>query len=58
MMLDAVIVGLGPHPLTKGQAAGIHATAHIKRSDFGMTTYIPLVGDDVTITLDAEYAAQ
>ena len=58
VVLDAVIVGLGPHPLTKGQAAGIHATAHIKRSDFGMTTYIPLVGDDVTITLDAEYAAQ
>jgi len=58
VVLDATIVGLGPNPLTKAQSAGIHATTTVKRSDFGMTTYVPLIGDDVTITLDAEYTAQ
>ena len=58
VVLDAVIVGLGPNPLTKAQAAGIHAVTTIKRSDFGITTYVPLIGDEVTITLDAEYTQQ
>ncbi len=58
VVLDATIVGLGANPLTKAQSAGIHATTTVKRSDFGMTTYVPLIGDEVTITLDAEYTAQ
>ena len=33
---------------------GLSATAEIKRSDFGMTDYLPLVGDKVNITIEVE----
>jgi polyisoprenoid-binding protein YceI len=28
----------------------------IKRSDFGMKAFLPFVGDDVTIDIDAEFS--
>lgn len=34
--------------------AGFSATATLKRSDFGMTKYLPDVGDAVTIRIEAE----
>jgi len=42
----------------KGQAAGFDATTVIKRSDFGVTKYVPYVSDEipVRITLDAKQA--
>ena len=40
--------------LTRDYRAGFSATAKIKRSDFGMTTYLPLIGDDVDITIEVE----
>jgi len=42
----------------KAQAAGFHATTVIKRSDFGVTQYLPYVSDEipVRITLDAKQA--
>jgi polyisoprenoid-binding protein YceI len=55
VVLDATIVGIGANPMSKAQEAGIHATTTVKRSDFGMTGYLPAIGDEVTITLDAEY---
>ena len=36
---------------------GANATATIKRSDFNMTKYVPMVGDDVTLTIALEAAA-
>lgn len=56
VVLDATINAIGENPLTKKPAAGVHATTVIKRSDFGVTAYLPAIGDDVTITIDAEYA--
>lgn len=56
VVMDATIVALGPHPMTKKQAAGVHATTVIKRSDFGVAGFLPAVGDEVTITIDAEYS--
>lgn len=38
----------------KMYVAGFSATAKLKRSDFGMTKYVPMVGDDVTITLEVQ----
>jgi polyisoprenoid-binding protein YceI len=58
VVLDATLVNLGEHPLTKHQAAGMHATVAIKRSDFGVKGFLPAVGDDVNIVIDAEFQAK
>ncbi|MEI9889965.1 MAG: YceI family protein [Caulobacteraceae bacterium] len=45
----------GVNPLTKRFTVGFDATTEIKRSDFGVKTYVPLVGDDVQITISAPF---
>ena len=55
---NVTFVGTGhePLPLPLGRrAAGFEATATIKRSDFGSTFLNDLVGDDVTLTIEAEF---
>lgn len=47
-----------PHPMLKKEACGATATAKVKRSDFNMGMYAPLVGDEVTITLPVEAIKQ
>ena len=42
------------HPLTGKQTAGFSGTAKLKRSDFGMTSALTMVGDEVSITLEVE----
>jgi polyisoprenoid-binding protein YceI len=44
----------GPHPMMKKPMCGANATASIKRSDFGMKIYVPLVSDEVKITIQVE----
>ena len=44
----------GPHPMNKKQMCGANATATIKRSEFGLSTYVPAVGDEVKITIGVE----
>ncbi len=41
----------------KKAAIGADAVGHIKRSDFDMKKYVPLVSDEVVITVDFEAAA-
>lgn len=41
-------------PMTNKMTAGFSATAKIKRSDFGMSTYLPGVGDDVDLSIEVE----
>ena len=43
-----------PHPMMKKDACGGNATAKIKRSDFGLSKYVPNVGDEVTLTISVE----
>ncbi len=45
-----------PHPMTKKPMCGANATAAIKRSDYGLSTYVPAVGDEVTIIIEVEAA--
>lgn len=47
-----------PHPMMKKEACGTTATTQVKRSDFNMGKYAPLVGDDVTITIPVEAIKQ
>jgi polyisoprenoid-binding protein YceI len=42
--------------MMKKDSIGANATATIKRSDFHMTKYVPMVSDDVTLTIAIEAA--
>jgi len=51
---DVTFNKAAPGPFDQKYVAGFSAEGHINRSDFGMTTYLPLVGDDVDIHLEVE----
>lgn len=42
------------HPMTKKPMCGANATATIKRSEFGMSTYVPAIDDEVKIEIQIE----
>jgi len=44
----------GPHPMNKKPMCGANATAMIKRSDFGLSAYLPAIGDEVKISIEVE----
>lgn len=44
----------GVNLLTNQQAVGFSGTTELKRSDFGITSLLPLLGDDVKIDLNTE----
>ena len=44
----------GTHPISKKEVCGADATATIKRSDFGMSAFLPVVGDEVKILVQVE----
>lgn len=44
----------GIHPYTNNYVSGFSADAKFKRSDFGMDKYLPDVGDDITVHIEAE----
>lgn len=56
--LEAHFVGAGVNPLDKSFTAGFEATGTIKRSDFGVSTYVPLIGDDVRLTIAGAFVLQ
>ena len=57
MVLDATLNKAAEHPMKKVPAIGFDATASIKRSDFGLGLYVPMVGDDVSLRITTEAAA-
>lgn len=57
LTLNAVLVKQGKHPLTGAQRVGFSATASLKRSDYGIMGFLPMVGDEVTIRIDSEFGA-
>lgn len=48
----------GKHPMNGKDVAGFSATGKLKRSDFGMTNGVPMVGDDVDIRIEIETFAE
>ena len=46
------------HPMAKKEACGANATAKVKRSEFNMGKYAPLVGDEVTLNIPVESLKQ
>lgn len=46
---------VGAHPFyDNAEAAGFHATTTIRRSDFGMGKFAPVVSDDLNVTITVE----
>ncbi|MGH8528807.1 MAG: YceI family protein [Nevskiales bacterium] len=57
--LDTTVVGsVAAHPFTQIGAIGFSATTRIKRSEFGMTEYLQMLGDEVTIRFEGEFHQQ
>lgn len=53
--LHVTLNGAGPNPVFKVYTIGFSATGNLKRSDFGVTKYLPAVGDEVTLTISAAF---
>jgi polyisoprenoid-binding protein YceI len=53
--LDVTFNGGARNSLTGKYTIGFTASATIKRSDFGMKTLVPLIGDDVYLEINAEF---
>jgi polyisoprenoid-binding protein YceI len=55
LTLHAKLNKAAPNPFDKRPTLGFSATGSLKRSDFGVSTYVPMIGDVVTLTIDAEF---
>ncbi|VVT18412.1 conserved exported hypothetical protein [Sphingomonas aurantiaca] len=58
VVLQATFVGAGANPMNKKLNFGFRATTSIKRSDFNIGAYAPVVSDKVDLTINAAFAAQ
>lgn len=47
--------GAGTNVLDKKYTVGFEVSGKIKRSDFGVKTYLPLIGDDVDLIISAAF---
>jgi polyisoprenoid-binding protein YceI len=56
VVLDVKLNKMGVNPISNKKTAGFGATTQIKRSDFGITNYLPGLGDDVLIEIQSEAA--
>jgi len=56
--LDATFNQAGINFISKVYTIGFDAVGTIKRSDWGITTYVPAVGDEVTLRIGAEFQLQ
>jgi polyisoprenoid-binding protein YceI len=58
LTLHAHFVGAGVNPITKGYTVGFDGDGVIKRTDFGVKTYAPMIGDTVHLTIHAAFELQ
>ncbi len=56
--LSVHFVGAGVNPLDKKYTVGFEAVGTIRRSQFGVKTYVPLVGDDVRLSIAGAFELQ
>lgn len=52
--LDVTLNKLGISPITNKKTAGFTAHTELKRSDYGISAYLPGLGDDVKIDIESE----
>lgn len=53
--LDVTFNGTAPNPLTRKPTIGISATGVFSRTSFGLINYLPAVGDEVKVRIEAEF---
>ncbi len=58
LVLVAHFVGAGVNPITKTYTVGFEASTLIKRGDFGISTYLPVLGGDVTLKIAGAFVTQ
>ena len=58
MTLNAKFIGAGINPASKAYTVGFEATGQIKRSDFGVSTFVPAIGDEVDLIISAAFEKQ
>ncbi|HQV04832.1 MULTISPECIES: YceI family protein [unclassified Novosphingobium] len=51
----ATFSGAGKNPLSGKQTVGFHGAATLKRSDWGLSGDVPLVGDQVSLSITAAF---
>ena len=52
--LSAVLNKAGIHPLARVPALGVSASATLKRSQWGLDKYVPMVSDEVEVRIEIE----
>lgn len=55
VVLDVTFNGVGSSFAPGSVKTGFSAVTQIKRSEFGVSKYVPLVGDDVTLSIEVEF---
>lgn len=56
VVLNATFIGGGPNPFdSKEMVIGFRATASVKRSDFGLGKYVPIVSDETHIVISVAF---
>lgn len=58
VVLDVTLNKAAPNAMTKSEAIGFDATATLKRSDFGITKYVPMVSDEIALRITTEAGAE
>lgn len=56
--IAARFTGAGANPMSKAETIGFEGRAVLNRSDFGISTYVPLVSDQVELELTAAFEKQ
>lgn len=55
LSLTVTFVGSGTNPVSGTKTVGFNATGTLVRSSFGLKEWLPLVGDEVTLQIEAEF---
>lgn len=53
--LDVTLNGAMEHPMLEKPVVGFSATGSFLRSEFGLDRFVPAVGDEITIEVEAEF---
>jgi polyisoprenoid-binding protein YceI len=56
LTLHAKVNKIGKSPFGNKQTAGFSATGTLNRTDFGIAAMVPMIGDQVELDIDAEFA--
>jgi len=57
-VINATFEAVGANPMSKKETISFKGTSTIKRSDFGVKQFVPMVGDQVDLTITAAFEKQ